>query len=81
MENKVIVEEALMSVKVECNGAGVYSTKFIVSGGTVNEFTFGVDEDEAKAKTAMLTDGIIQGLEFVQNTVREKYGNAEDEAE
>jgi len=79
MSNKVIIDEALMSVKVECNEEGVYSTKFIVSGGTVNEFTFGLDEEEAKAKTAMLTDGIIQGLEFVQNQVREQYSRAEDE--
>lgn len=76
----IILEEALLSVKVECN-EGVYSTKFVVSGGTVNEFTFGSDEEEAKRKTKMLTDGIIQGLEFVQNTVREQYGQAEDEAQ
>lgn len=76
---KTIVEEALLSIKIEVNPAGIYSTKFIVHGGTVNEFTFGLDEDEAKSKTSVLTDGMIQGLEFVQQTVRDNYEQAEDE--
>ena len=69
-----------MSVVVEKNDEGVFITKFIVHGGTVNAFTFGTDEAEAQAKTAMLVDSMIQGLEFVQNTVREQYGEAEDAA-
>ena len=79
--SKVIIDEALMSIKIEVDDEGIHTAKFIVHGGTVNEFTFGTDEDEAKGKVAMLTDGIVQGLEFVQNTVREQYSNAEDEAE
>ncbi len=80
MKDNVEMEDALMSVKVLKNEEGNYVTKFIVHGGTVNEFTFGPDEDEAKSKTAMLIDGVIQGLEFVQNTVREKYSEADDDA-
>ena len=76
----LILEEALMSVRVEVNEAGIYTTKFTVPGGTTNEFTFGTDEDEAKAKTAMLMSGITQGLEFVQDTVRDQYGEAENES-
>ena len=79
--SKVILEEALMSVKIEINDEGVYTTKFIVSGGTVNEFTFGTDEGEAKRKTAVVMDGMLQGLEYVQNTVRDEYGKKEDTTE
>jgi len=72
-----IANKHLMSVVVE-EEDGIYTTKFIVHGGTVNEFTFGTDEEEAKRKTATLVDGVIQGLEFIQNTVREQYTEAED---
>ena len=74
-----IADDALMSVRVEVSEAGIYVTKFIVHGGTVNEFTFGTDEEEAKAKTNMLIDSMQQGLEFVQETVRNQYETAATE--
>lgn len=76
-----LVEEALMSVVVvKDNEAGNYLTRFIVhsEGGTVNEFTFGMDEDEAKSKTAHLVQNILLGLEYIQGQVRETYADAED---
>ena len=79
MKDNIEMEDTLMSVKVTVNEAGVYTTSFIVPGATVNEFTFGTDEGEAKAKTAMLVDSMKQGLEYIQNVVREQYGKAEDE--
>lgn len=81
MENKVIMEDALFTVQTSKDEEGVWTTKFTVRNGTVNEFTFGTDEVEAQKKTAMLLDGIVQGLEFVQQSVRDNYAQAEAEME
>lgn len=78
-DNYVQFEESLMTVKVVKRPEdGVFTVEFKVPGGTVNEFVFGTDEGEAKAKVAMLIDSMKQGLEYIQDRVREIYSEAEE---
>jgi len=70
-----MIEEILMSVKIDKNEDGMWTTQFRVhsEGGTINEFTFGKDEEEAKVKTNHLVQNILLGLEYVQGQVQEAY--------
>lgn len=76
MKIKTILKQSLFRVEVLRNEEGKYGAQFIIPGGTINEFIFGEDEEEAKAKTAQLILSYNQGLEFVQSEIQNSYSRS-----
>ncbi len=74
MEIKVIDSQPLMDYSVVQTSEG-YILKVKVLERTVNEWNLGLNEEVAQAKASTLVETYRNGLEFLQNQVREIYSN------
>jgi len=90
MKTEEIAKDPLMSFKIVKTEEGEFVMavkvhKFSVDAegntyadGTVNEWTLGLNEEIAQAKTKTIIDTYLKGLEFVQSEVRKVFANEED---
>jgi len=65
----VIKDEPLMSYSVEKTEEG-YITSVKVHGKSVNSWNLGLNEEVAQSKTSTIIETYTNGLEFVQENVR-----------
>jgi len=70
------MKECLMKAIVECV-KGEYILKVTVPNRSVNEWTLGKDEGVAKARASKILTSYTNGLEFVQEQVREVFSEEE----
>lgn len=74
---KIIENEPLMSYSVNQTEDG-YIITVKAHGRTVNEWNLGFNEEVAQSKTATIVETYLNGLEFVQNQVRDVFAQAEE---
>ena len=81
MAEQIEMEDNLMSVKVVVKEDGEYAIRVKVDGGSINEWSLGMDETIAKGKVQTILNSYVQGLEFVQEEVRKVFAEQEDAKE
>ncbi len=64
------MEMPLMVAKVVKSKLGIYSLRVKAYNGSTNEWSFGMDEQIAKGRTATVLDAYAKGMEFIQEQVR-----------
>lgn len=74
---KIVNEEPLMSYTVEQTTEG-YIILVKAHGRTINEWNLGLDEDTARSKVATIVETYLNGLEFIQDQVRDVFSGAEN---
>ncbi len=74
------MEDTLMSMKVECID-GDYTVSVKAEQGSTNSWSLGKDEAIAKGRVSTIMNSYLQGLEFIQEQVREAFAEAEDTTE
>ena len=80
MSKEIVAETALMSYKVE-QVEEEYIIKVTVHGKSVNEWTLGTNEEIAQSKAKTLVDTYMNGLEYVQEQVRNVFAEQENSTE
>ena len=78
MTEQIEMEDTLMSVKVVVKEDGEYAIRVKVDGGSINEWSLGMDEAVAKGKVQTILNSYVQGLEFVQEEVRKVFAEEEE---
>lgn len=74
MDNNIIDSQPLMDYSVTQTAEG-YILKVRVFERTVNEWNLGLNEEVAQSKASTLIEMYRDGLEFLQDQVRETYSN------
>lgn len=78
-KENIVAEGAMMGYKVVHSVKEGYTLKVVVPERTVNMWNLGHDEKEAKAKVVTILASYKDGLEYVQDQVRNVFAKKSDE--